>query len=318
MEIKDDLLTNTRRRIALVVLCGVALLALLPGCGLTKAQKEGVSSFAKASSALGAASAEHFKAFRSDVIRMKTTRLAIEGKKLPATRPDGKPPDRRFYTEELNLDSGLDPENLEKRLTAVDMLAAYGDLLQTLSEKSQEKELSAAADSFANSVRKFPASPLPEEKVDGLGKLLATVGTLWTEGEKKKTVQEVVPQVSPLIQHLCDSLENDFKVKGSGFAANVDLVQDRLASEAIDGLKRETTSITDRLLLIEGLALANDSKENLDRVSSKMFKAIASLRQADKNLVALVMEQQFSLDAIKSYSKNVNDLVKAIKPFTHR
>jgi hypothetical protein len=318
MEIKADLLTKTGRRIALVVLCGVAFLALLPGCGLTRAQKEGVSFYAKASSALGAASAEHLRAFRSDIVRMKTTRLAIEGRKLPATRPDGKPPDRRFYTEELNLDSGLDPDNLEKRLTAVDMLAAYGDLLQTLSGKSQEEEVTSAAERFANSVRNFPESPLPEEKVDNLGKLLATAGTLWTEGEKKKTVQVVVPQVSPLIQHLCDSLENDFKINGSGFAANVDLVQDRLASEAIDGLKGETTSMTDRLLLIDGLALANDSKGSLARVSSKMFKAIASLRQADRELVALVTERQFTLDAIKSYSMNVNDLVKAIKPFTKR
>ncbi|MBI5576467.1 MAG: hypothetical protein HY896_08920 [Deltaproteobacteria bacterium] len=304
--------------IASAVLCGIALAGFLSSCGLTNVQKEGVGSFAQASSALGAASAQQFKAFRSDVIMMKTTRLAIEGKKLPAAKPDGKPADRKFYTEELNLDSGLDPDNLEKRLKAVDTLTAYGNLLQALSEKSQEKELNAAADAFMESVKKFPGNPLDAGQVEGLGKLLTMAGGLWIESGKKRVIREIVPKMSPLVRHLCDSLENDFNVKGTGFASGVDVVQDRLARESINVLKREPGSIADRAILIEGLAMANDARENLDRVTGKMLKAVASLREADKTLVELVMERQITLDAVKAFSRDVSELAKAVKPFTQK
>ena len=145
------------------------------GCGLTKAQKEGISSFGRAVNAVGKASSEQFVEFRNDTIAMNKARLAIEGKKLSTVTPDGKQADRAFYQEDINLDSGLDPDNIKVRINAVHLLSSYGELLVAFSEESYKEELRESSDKFAASIASFPNNPLSKDKVDDLGKLVRSV-----------------------------------------------------------------------------------------------------------------------------------------------
>lgn len=305
----------------LLMLCWSSLLTgtmILPaGCGLTKTQKTGIATFGQAAATLGAAGKEGLQGGRDNVIGMKGLRLAIERKTLSAAKPDGKPADRGFYAEELNLDSGLDPDNIEKRVNSLELLIQYGNLLVAFSEGTQEKELTAASDSFKKSVKKFPGNPLSADEIDGLGQVVVVAGKMWIENEKKEALEKIIPTVSPLIKKLCSDLETDFDPQKKGMAADIYNAQDRLANEAINGLKRTGESMSDRLLLIDGFALADRNKAELETTSRNLLKAVASLRQADDKLVSLIADNKITLDEIKAFADDAGDLAKAVKPFLH-
>ena len=303
----------SRRIFCLSFLCITGL--IIAGCGLTQYQKEGISSFGRAASALGETSSEQFVTFRNDTIRMNKMRLALEGKKLSPVTPDGKPADRDYFQRDLNFDSGLDPDNIKTRINAANLLSTYGDLLVAFSEETHEKDLRDASDKFAASLKSFPDNPLPKDEIEGLGKLVQMAGSAWIEMKKKRVIKEIVPKVSPLIQRICDNLEKDFDIKKKGVANNVFLVQDRLASESIDGLKKDTASINDRLVQIEGFELATDYKAKLDLASDKVLNAVSVMRKADEELVQVINNKSVSIDDIKLFYKNAKELVDSLKVF---
>jgi hypothetical protein len=304
----------------LIMSCrGVLLIMItvfLAGCGLTKTQKTGIATFGQAAATMGTAGKEGFQGGRDNVIEMKGLRLAIERKTLPAAKPDGKP-DRAFYAEELNLDAGLDPDNIDKRVHAMELLSEYGNLLVAFSGETRDKELTAAADKFTKSVKTFPGNPLSADEIDGLGKVVVVAGKMWIESEKKEALKKIIPTVSPLIKKLCGDLEADFDPQKNGVAADIYNAQDRLANEAIDGLKRTGDSMSDRLLLIHGFALADRNKAALEATSINLLKAVASLRQANDKLVSLIGDNKITLDEIKAFADDAGDLAKAVKPFLH-
>ncbi len=291
----------------------IVMTAILAGCGLTKAQKEGIGAFGHAAVSTGTAGKEAFTGGRENVMRMKRLRLAIERKQL--TQVPGKQPDREFYGNELDLDSGLDPDNIKKRVDAAELLVQYGNLLVAFSEETQEKELAAAAARFTDSVASFPDNPLTADEINGLGQIVIVGGRFWVEHEKKEALKKIIPFVSPLVSSICGVLEHDFDVQKKGIARNIDLVQQRLASEAIDGLKRDGSSMGDRLILIDGLVLADASRNELGTTAKKLLKTAASLREANEKLATLIVNDKITVDEIKTFADDAKDLPKAIKPF---
>jgi hypothetical protein len=291
---------------------------VLPGCGLTGAQKHDIDLFGQAAATLGAASEGEFVSAREHVIEMKGLRLAIEKKTLSQVPPDGSPATRDFYSSRiLDLDSGLDQDNISSRVAAVDLLQQYGNLLTAFSS-AEEKELQDASDNFARSLTSFPHNPMSKEEVAGVGDLVRVAGSTFLERKKKDTLEEVIPKVSPLIVAICDSLENNFDPHAKGVAGTIYQVQDRLASEAIDGLKRPGDSISDRLILLNGLAFADREKEELEISSRKLLKTVAALRKANEQLVDVVTHHKIGVQEIKEFGEEAADLAKAVKPFLGR
>lgn len=293
----------------------ILLIVYLAGCGLTKAQKGAFTSFGQATATLGAISKEQFQGGRENVIQMNRQRLAIEKKTLPPKKPDGTPADRSFYANCLNLDSGLNPTNIGIRVEAVELLTQYGNLLVAFSTETQEKELTAASSKFTDSVKGFPNNPLSAEEINGLGQIVVVAGKMLVEHEKKEALKKIIPTVSPMITKVCDALENDFDLNRKGVAADILNTQDRLANAAIDGLKREEGSIDDRLLLIDGFSFADQNKVSIETASTKILKAVESLRKANIKLTILIEDENISIEDIKAFSDDVKNLANAIKPF---
>lgn len=293
----------------------ILLIVCLTGCGLTKAQKSGISTFGQATMTLGNASKDQFQGGRENVIQMNRQRLAIEKKVLPPKKPDGTSTDRSFYAQFLNLDAGLDPINIGRRINAVEMLTRYGKLLVAFSSETQEKELTDAASKFTDSVKEFPNNPLSAEEISGLGQVVVMAGKMWVEREKKEALKKIIPTVSPMITKVCDALENDFDLTKKGVAADIFNTQDRLANEAIAGLKSADGSIGDRLLLIDGFSFADQNMVSIETVSGKILKAIGTLRKANKELTSLIENENISIEDIKAFADDAKDLTKAIKPF---
>jgi hypothetical protein len=293
----------------------ILLCICLAGCGLTKGQKNGISAFGQATSTLGTTSKDQFQGSRENIIQMNKQRLAIVKKVLPEKQQDGKPETRDSYTKELDLYSGLKQENIEKRVDAIDLLVKYGNLLVAFSEDTQEKELTTASTQFTDSIKQFPGNPLSAEEITGLGQIVVVAGKMLVDYKKKEALKKIIPTVSPLITKICDALGNDFDLNNKGILQLTSIVQDQLANESIDGLKREGGSIGDRLILIDGLDLANQNKLAVETSSPKILKAIDSMRKANDNLTNLIKDDKVAIDDIKLFADNVNSLVKAIQPF---
>lgn len=305
-----------KRNIALWCLTAALV---LQGCGLTKNQKTGIETFGQAAATLGASSKDHFLACRESVIEMKKSQLAIERFILPASLPDGSPSTREYYfSKSLNLDSGLDKDNIEKRVAAVELLQRYGNLLVSFTSDTHEKDLGDASVKFAKSVKSFPDNPLTSEETKGLGELVMIAGSFLAEHEKKEALVKIVPKVTPLIDKICDSIERDFDLKKKGISSNIRFAQDRLASDAINGLKQTDGSLSDRLLLINGFALAEKNKEYIESTSKHLLKAVASLRTANSQLFQVIVHNKVGIDEVKKFSEDAVDVAKAVKPFVGR
>ncbi|WP_026841216.1 hypothetical protein [Citrifermentans bremense] len=293
----------------------------LGGCGLTSAQRKDLESFGNAASTLGATCKEQLIASRASVIDMKRYRLAIDKMKLPPSPPDDVPQAgaREYYfSRALNLDAGLDKSNIDTRVAAVDVLQRYGKLLVAFTTESHEKEITEAAGEFAKSVGKFPGNPMTGEEIDGLGRIVTSAGGILVEHHKKEVLENVVPKVAPLIEKICDSLEQDFDPKNGKVYANVLTVQNRLADAAIEGLKIPGESMSDRLLLIDGFALAEKSKKTVETTSPQILKSISSLRKANRELADVIRSHKVGLKDIKEFGKDVSDLSKGVKPYLDR
>ncbi|HEY3309719.1 MAG TPA: hypothetical protein VGJ93_14800 [Desulfuromonadaceae bacterium] len=306
------------KKLCLACWCLVVVVSL-QGCGLTSAQRKEIEIFGQAASTLGESSKDQFVAGRENVIDMKRYHLAIEKNVLPPYQADSGIPAREyFFSKNLNLDAGLDKNDIDIRVAAVDLLQQYGKLLVAFTTDSHEKEIKESADKFAKSVGKFPHNSMTADEVDGLGQIVTAVGGILVEHQKKEALEKVVPKVSPLIEKICDSLEQDFDPKKNGIYANINTVQDRLASVAIEGLKFPGDSMSDRLLLIDGFALAEKNKGILTTTSSQILKSIASLRKANSQLLDVIKSHKVGLKDIKEFGEDVADLSKGVKPYLSR
>lgn len=309
-----------RRRAVQLYWC-LIVAVYLGGCGLTSAQRKGLEIFGDAASTLGASCKDQLIASRVSVIDMKRYRLAIDRMKLPPSPPNNVPQSgaREYYfSRVLNLDAGLDKNNIDSRVASVDVLQRYGKLLVAFTTDNHEEETREAADRFAKSIGKFPDNPMTGEEIDGLGQILTSVGGILVEHHKKEVLEKVVPKVAPLIEKICDNLEQDFDPKKDRVYANVMTVQDRLADAAIEGLKAPAESMADRLLLVDGFALAEKSKVTVETTSPQILKSISSLRKANRQLVDVIKSHKVGLKDIKEFGEDVGDLSKGIKPYLDR
>lgn len=266
---------------------------------------------------MGASGKDQLVAGRENVIDMKRYRLAIKKIQLNPAEAKGDARDY-FFSQALNLDAGLDKDNIASRVAAVDVLQQYGKLLVAFTTDSHEKELKESAGKFVKSVGKFPENPMTAEEIGGLGQIVTSIGGILVERQKKEALEKVVPKVAPLIDRICDSLEREYDPTKNGIYANLDTVQDSLAIAAIAGLKAPADSMADRLLLIDGFALAEENKGTVETTSVKMLKSIASLRKANRLLVEVINSHKIGLKDIKEFGQDVGDLSEGIKPYFDR
>ena len=278
---------------ASVLFIVLALSVLIAGCGLTSVQKKGVYSFGDAATTLGRVVSQELPAMRSHVIEMKKLNYAIENRVMKTL------PTREAYEKKINIDSGLDAENIAKRLEAMGLLVKYGTFLSSFARDTADAELKKNARSLND--------------VKGLGQIAHAGGKIFIEWKKKKLIKKVAVKISPLIQELCGELEKNFDVNGRGAAKNVDIVQERLYAESIDGLRRTSESVSDRLIQVEAFVLAQDSRIRLKQVSEKILYSVRALKKADDELLRLVTDNHVSIEKIKLFAEDTKDLISALK-----
>ncbi len=314
--------THWTSTLFLVVVCTLGLLSA--GCGLTRAQQEGIAAFGTAAGSLGEMTAQQFPALRNDLAAMNKLAWVLDEKdgqrnKLIETKPDGTPADRQFFVEQLQFDDGLKPRNVQVRIQAANILADYGNLLVTFTtDAATQTDLKNASDKLVASIKAYPTSLVNRPQVDELGTIVQVVGGWWIDRKKRRALEQIVPLVSPLMAQICGDLENDFDEQKEGIARLVNNSQDRLELKSSKWLRREPTgSLGDRLLEVDAFNLAVETKAKLDAVSEKTLAAVSALRRADTRLVDLVRDGRISTSDIRDFYQQAKELADAVRGFIH-
>jgi hypothetical protein len=100
--------------------------------------------------------------------------------------------------------------NVRIVVAAATALQSYGEMLETLVEDTQTKELHSAAEKFASSVKQVPNVTLSQGASDAISAVIVLGGRMLIETKKAHAIKKIVPQTKPAIDQICDTLTRDF------------------------------------------------------------------------------------------------------------
>ena len=145
------------------------LLVPVIGCAVTNPQRAAVAQFAHASTEIGAFAAAQLPSLRQATIDMNLQGVALGGE-----------------AKLSDLDEAFNPDQVATRVAAAHALASYGTLLQALMEDMQQEALALAADDFVTRFKRLSGTRLDDQQVEGLGRLVQTIGGWFVERKKSK------------------------------------------------------------------------------------------------------------------------------------
>ncbi len=274
---------------------------IIGGCGLTAAQRNAIKRFSRATAAVGEVTSAELLQMREATVLMNVRRLEITG--IEKDEPD-----------HIDLDENFDIEDVEARVKAAKTLQNYGELLLSLVQDTQGKDLKKAADKFVESVRGLPSADrrLTPEKLDAIGEGVQAIGGIIVEGLKAQEIKRIVEGANEQVAHLCDLLAADFDRDQDGkLASQFVLTTERLLVRA-DRKFRESKGREERATTLAAFHLAQTKRERytlLDRAS----QAVAQMKKANSELAESMKSDKPMLKDLKELSKKVKSLLDALK-----
>jgi len=277
------------------------VLGALVGAGcMTNAQRSAVREFSVATAVLGDVASSEFVAMRKSTIEMNLVRLALD--------PDPEPPGHS------NLDGSFDIDAVEARVRAAETLKTYGELLLSLATDTQADEIRNASDRFVPSVAGLGPDDqkLTDERAQALGAIVNTIGGWVVEYKKARAMKRVIADASPQVRHLCGLLKRDFDPEGvelaTGFRQTADALEIAADDALDDGARRGEHAAARGAYML--------ATENAARVETVWRRASVSserLATAQSALEAAMLSRQPSLVEIKSFTREAQSLLAALK-----
>lgn len=297
--------------------------ALITGCGLTSVQKQQVSQFASATQSISVSSQNNFKETRDKIIEIERRRLIIRNNKPPTN---------------LDLDGGISATGVAELISVLDVLNAYGKLLNQLAYHDESENLGKAATAFSTSfesaVQLDQASyAISDEKKEAFEGVLELTGGWFIERQKKKSLTKIVKAYTQEVNDLADLLVNDLVLKGRSLCIDKASRQDNdiktgvidhyctsaksLRKASSDVLRVGGNSFTEREFAYDSYVLSIEAIEEVRVLSRSGFKAITQFKKANNELLTSVENDKFTSDQIKSYAKQVKELNTYIQLLSH-
>jgi len=274
------------------------------GCGLTKTQRKHTANFSKATAALAEVTSNELVQMRDGVIQMNTNRLAAVGEET----------DQPILND---LDETFDVETVKVRVQAVEVLKTYGELLQSLVEETQDKELRKASDKFVAGINGLPMADkkMSDFQTEALGQAVYKIGRMIVEAKKAKAVREIVNNTQAQIEHLCTLLSNEFDEESERL-----LTQYKKTGDAAIGAIRqaflESDNVLTRLELVEMYKQTQANRDRTVSIAKNMSNAIGNLDKANDTLNKSLKKQSLSvtdLKKLKEYLNSVKEVIDFIK-----
>lgn len=283
-------------------ICLIPMIPLLiSGCALNSEQREATRQFAYASANIGEFSVREFNHLRENTIDMNVSSVALRGH-------------AKLFDDSgvVVLDEALKPQVIMPRIKAAQALSSYGKLLLALVEHSQDQELKRAANDFVGSFRSIEQLELSEKQLQGLGRLVQSIGSIWVDAKKAEAIEEIVPAVSKDVDKLCTLLIQDFSASAENVGQGYDATISNLLADSAMVLKDPKASYSDRFIAVNGVKHAWEERAHLTMISTQAVKTLKKLRAANQQLTKAVKEDDFEIDDILAVGKEVNSLRMAI------
>lgn len=278
------------RRLTMVAVLATFIVA---SCALNPKERDAVSKFGKAASALGKTGYDQLVQMRQETIEMDARRLAITG---PVKGTPGLD----------DLDRALDPKAVESRMKAMKALQKYGEALKTLLDESRKDQIDKASADFAASIGEVDELGLSQDQINALSKAVAAIGKVVVEEVRAKKIRESVSYVHEDLDRLSDLLITCFDPNGADLANSFQLASSDLMVAAADEYCKANDPAV-RASALKDYCYAQTNLEQLEELK-KISQALEKFKKANDQMARLVLHEKITPEDIQEFYSTVQSL----------
>ncbi len=279
-------------------------LTVLSGCGLTDNQIIKTESFGMATEQVGALSESEFINIRNGIMKMNEELLILGNTPIP---------------NNFSLDKPASAEKTAKRVAASKALKLYGEVLVNLVNEDRTANLQDAANALLTNTSAALGSDLNGQQ-DLISGIIVGFGSLWVDEEKANALQAIVPAYQDAVNSLADLLLEDFSLNDDslGYLKAYNTTAKKLKLAASTLLKtNDKLPMLERARAVQAFTLAETAINHSTELCKAGYKAIGELKMANAEFARIVSDTNYHADDIKSYAKQIQELVNMSQLLTN-
>ncbi len=287
-----------------IIVCFL-LMALSVGCGLTDKQVLKTQSFGAATAKIGKLGEEEFVNIRNSIIHMNKELVAIDNTK---------------NSKSLVFDSPTLAVPTAQRIAACKALNLYGELLVKLVTEDRSEQIQKAANSLIDNTSSALGRELTEEQKGAVGTVIVGLGSFWVEKKKADAAKEIITAYEGVVDDLARLLSKDFSIAPSALGyLDAYLTTARRLQNASEVLVNAggSYSVLERDRAVQAFAYAKTAITRATELEKRANKTIGGLKKANIELVKVINKREYSTDDIKSYAKQIQELVNIYQVLTN-
>lgn len=270
---------------------------LLSACSLTEVQVVKTHTFGAATSEIGKFGESEFIHIRNGIIEMNKELVAIDNTKK---------------AKSLQFDRPVSAAATAKRVAAAKALKLYGELLVKLVDEDRKEGLKEAAGELVNNTSAALGNEFSEDKRGIVSDIIVGFGSFWVEAKKAKVAKSLILEYEKPVAKLADLMGEDFSLESGtmGYLKAYETTARRLKNASIRLVNAGARySVLERERAVNALVLAETAINHAQSINVSSTKVIANLKRANLELVGVMEGNEYSTDDVKSYAKQVQELV---------
>ncbi|MGR9115257.1 MAG: hypothetical protein ACU85E_05790 [Gammaproteobacteria bacterium] len=292
-------------KIMIRMLACFSMVAALSGCGLSNQQIVMTQAFGDATAAVGKLGEQEFVNIRNGIIEMNQELVAIDSTKT---------------ANSLIFDKPTFAGPTAKRVAASKALKLYGQLLVKLATEDRSRNLQRTARALLDNTTDALETDLSGDKKEAINKIIVGLGSFWLEKKKADAAKEIIPVYRQPVNDLADLLSEDFSLddESLGYLKAYLTTAKRLKNASMKLVNAgDKYSVLERDRAVHAYVLAEMAITKSSVLSRKAKNSIAALKTANDELVNAIEGRDFSVDDIKSYAKQIQELVNIYDVLTN-
>jgi hypothetical protein len=285
----------------------------LGACGVTRDQLDAVGAFGKSATTLADGVKAAYSQAEQNEADLRLAQYIVYERGGPSDTPkqilDG------FRKPLFNLSK----TKIKGRMAAAGALDAYGKSLATLVDsKSQESDFSTAVTSLAGAVKSLPtsvrsAAGITGSEIDGIGKVIVSVGELALDLRRRQVLEEVVPAAQPVVTKICKMFGRDFDLNGQLVGTIVGEETQQTLVDLENSLKKNGATMQNRAILLPLYQKVTSINASFNVTFGSLKEAAESCANASIQLAAAIKDPKYTLDDIINFVAKAQAAYDAIK-----
>ena len=207
------------------------------------------------------------------------------------------------------LDKDFEPSTLQQRVTAAQVLIAYGNLLEKLATSSDSSDLSKAVGNFQGSVGALTQKSLSTQQLDAIGEAVRVVAGIYIERKRAEALRTIVESTHDQTNVLCGLLIADFDPEGRNLMSAVSLAAGRLKKDADKQLKKAANSHpSDYGALVKLYWEGKQNDDYAEKIGGSLVTALKQIQKANDDLLQAVRTLEFAFNSPSKLQADVKEI----------